>query len=144
MKRFADIFCDILLGVLLGLLFLCFVIMASGCKTQVRVVERVRVDSVRVRAVERDSIYLRDSVFVMQAGDTIRIEKWRTHYVERLKHDTLQVLSADTIPVPVEVIKEVKYIPKSYKVSAIALWVLLALAILYGVIRLLIKIYLHK
>lgn len=144
MKRLTEIWCEVLLGILFGLLFLCFMIMASGCRTQAHVVERVRVDSVRMFHVEHDSIYIRDSVFMKQAGDTVRIEKWRLQYVERWRHDTLRIATHDTIPQPYEVVREVRYIPKAYKVSMAMLWVVILAAILYIAAKVVIKIYLKR
>jgi hypothetical protein len=44
---------------------------------------------------------------VTEKGDTVRIEKWHTEYVEREVHDTLYQAKTDSIPVPYEVVKEV-------------------------------------
>jgi hypothetical protein len=57
----------------------------------------------------RDSIYLRDSVSIIERGETVRIEKWHTRYVSREVHDTTYLSKTDSIPTPypVEVIKEV-------------------------------------
>lgn len=86
-------------------------IMMVGCKTieyvPVTVVEH-KTDSVYFTKVQRDSIWLHDSVSVVEKGDTVRIEKWHTRYVERLRVDTLYKYKTDSIPVPYEVVKEVE------------------------------------
>lgn len=51
----------------------------------------------------RDSVWLHDSVFVSERGDTIRIERWRTKYVERTVRDTMYRSRRDSVRVPVEV-----------------------------------------
>jgi hypothetical protein len=52
-------------------------------------------------------VWLHDSISVKEKGDTIRIEKWHTKYIEREVHDTIYQAKRDSIPVPYEVIKEV-------------------------------------
>lgn len=92
-----------------GLLF-------AGCKTRtvVMTVPEVRTDTVIITKSQRDSIWLRDSVHVSEKteGDTvwIKLEKWQTKYVEKIKTDTIRIATHDTIPrpYPVEVIKEVE------------------------------------
>ena len=82
----------------------------TGCKTveyvPVTVVEH-KTDSIYFTQVQRDSIWMHDSIRVSEKGDTVRIEKWHTKYVEKQVHDTTYVAKHDSIPVPYEVIKEV-------------------------------------
>lgn len=82
----------------------------TGCKTveyvPVTVVEH-HTDSIYFTHVQRDSIWMHDSIRVSEKGDTVRIEKWHTKYVEKQVHDTTYVAKHDSIPVPYEVIKEV-------------------------------------
>ena len=63
--------------------------------TQEHTVENLRIDHVR------DTLIQRDSVFIFQKGDTVKIEKW--HFVQGntnvVRVDTLRVY--DSIPVPV-------------------------------------------
>jgi hypothetical protein len=81
----------------------------TGCKTKERVVtvEKVRTDTLLKLCNTRDSIWLHDSVRVSEKGDTIRIERWHTKYVEREVHDTLYQSKHDSVPVPYEVVREV-------------------------------------
>ena len=68
----------------------------------VKEVVRVEKDSVR------DSVYLRDSIYVDRKGDTVLITKWQTKYVERI-HEVYHLDSIrDTIQVPYPVEKIVK------------------------------------
>lgn len=55
----------------------------------------------------RDSIYIRDSVFIKQKNDTIFINKYQLIYKDRLLRDT--IIRTDSIPVirTVETITEV-------------------------------------
>ena len=66
--------------------------------------ETVKTDSVYVNKVQRDSIRLQDSIFVLVKGDTVRVEKYKYLYRDRLVRDTLCIVERDTIrePYPVE------------------------------------------
>ena len=80
----------------------------SGCTTTRYVpVEHHTTDTVYQSKLQRDSIWLHDSIHVSEKGDTIRIERWRTKFVSKEVHDTLYQSVRDSIPVPYEVIKEV-------------------------------------
>ena len=58
----------------------------------------------------RDSIYVHDSTYVFERGDTVMVEKWHTKYKLKEVHDTTYIATHDTIPAPypVEVVKEVE------------------------------------
>lgn len=87
------------------------VVMAVVCgctKTEYITVERVTHDTTYVAKHQRDSIWLHDSIRVSEKGDTIRIEKWHTKFVEREVHDTLYQARHDTIPQPYPVTQYVE------------------------------------
>lgn len=69
-------------------------------------VETVRSDTLYVNRLQRDSVYVADSVFVREKGDTVRIV--RTRYIDRFRGrtDTLRMVSNDTIRVPYPVERE--------------------------------------
>ena len=95
-------------GMLMAVAFLA--LLMCSCKTieYVPVVEHeVHHDSIYFTKVQRDSVWLHDSISVKEKGDTIRIEEWQTKYIEKQVHDTTYVAKVDSIPVPYEVIKEV-------------------------------------
>lgn len=83
-----------------------------GCKTKAVTVEKVRTDTKYVTKLQRDSIHIHDSIFVNQwrKGDTVYQvrDRWHTEWCDRLLHDTLYKSVVDSIPYPVEVIKEVE------------------------------------
>ena len=81
--------------------------LTSCTTTRVVTVEKVKTDTTYITKHQRDSVWLHDSIHVTERGDTIRIEKWHTKYIEREVHDTLYRAKTDSIPVPYEVIKEV-------------------------------------
>ena len=97
----AGVIGGIVIAFLLCLLF-------SGCTTTqyVPVIEH-KTDTLIQTKVQKDSIWLHDSIHVTEKGDTVRIEKWHTKYVEKQVHDTLYQSKTDSIPVPYEVVKEV-------------------------------------
>lgn len=69
-------------------------------------VETVRVETERVVDIQRDSIYVLDSIYVREAHDTIYITRWRTEYKEALRVDTFNVERIDTLNTIVEVEKK--------------------------------------
>ena len=93
---------------------LCLVILVAlllvGCKTKEKVVtvEKVRNDTTYITKHQRDSVWLHDSIHVTEKGDTIRIEKWHTKYIEKATHDTLYQHKTDSVPVPYPVEKLVE------------------------------------
>ena len=117
----------------------------ASCKTRERIVtiETVRTDTTYITRHERDSIHEHDSTHVSekQRGDTIFVEvdRWRTKFVERLKHDTLFIARHDTVPRPYPVIQEVPaqltwWQQTRLHLANIMLWLLGILA-LAGLIR---------
>lgn len=95
-------------GLFLGMLA-CLVL--AGCKTVRYVpVETVRTDSVYVDRFTRDSVYLRDSVFVNRwtVGDTVFVDKVSVKYLyrDRWRHDTVAVTRRDSVQVPLPVERE--------------------------------------
>ena len=81
------------------------VVLFVGCRTYVPV-ETVRTETERVVDVQRDSIYVRDSVFVREAHDTVYITRWRTEFKEALRIDTLNIQRIDTLQTIIEVEKK--------------------------------------
>ena len=102
-------------GCLQGAAFIVLIIMGlllcamfTGCTTTKYVqVPVVHNDTTIVTKHQRDSIWMHDSIMVSEKGDTVRIEKWHTEYVKKEVHDTLYQARVDSVPYPVEVIKEV-------------------------------------
>ena len=90
-------------------LFIAFLVVGwlTSCTTTERVVtvEKVKTDTTYITKHQRDSVWLHDSIRVSEKGDTIRIEKWHTKYIEREVHDTLYQAKTDSVPVPYPVEK---------------------------------------
>lgn len=97
-------------GLFWGLMACLLIMLLAGCRMLKYVpVETVRTDSVTVDRFIRDSVYLRDSVYVNRwtQGDTVFVDKvsvkWR--YRDRWRRDTVAVVRRDSVQVPVPVEK---------------------------------------
>lgn len=112
-----------------------------GCKT-CQPIEVIR-DSVRVE-YRLDSVYIwqHDSIFRdrWREGDTVFVvqEKYKTLFKDKI------VEVHDTIRTEQNIVQERKVVPSFYKGCTIALWVLIALAVIGVAVRVLIKVYLKK
>lgn len=98
--RLTIAFINFVLWVLVGAA-LC--VMCSCARVQYVPVETIKTDSVRVVDIQRDSIYVQDSVIVREKADTIFVTRWRTEYREALRVDTVQIVRTDSIQNIVEV-----------------------------------------
>lgn len=90
-------------------LFICLLVLASGCSRKVYVpVESVvsRTDTIYSAKVRVDSVIMRDSVAVFQKGDTVLITKYRDRYRVKELTDTVYHSAIDSVkisvPYPVE------------------------------------------
>ena len=98
----------IVTGMILSFIVIVMMCMCSSCTTtKVVTVEKVKKDTVLYHSTIRDSIYLHDSTFIKEKGDTVWIERWHTKWQNHLAHDTTYISKTDSVPVPYEVIKEV-------------------------------------
>lgn len=77
--------------------------MFASCRTEYIPVESVRYDSIFLAKLEKDSIFIRDSIYIKEKGDTVF--KDRVKYVYRYvgQTDTIFIEKTDTIRVPVPV-----------------------------------------
>lgn len=100
MKRLLIILWSVILAV-------CLVLLSACTTTKYVTVPITHTDTLYVTKYQRDSIHVRDSIYIKDRGDTVWIERWHTKYVERLRTDTLIEHRADTVAVPVEVEVEV-------------------------------------
>ena len=107
-ERIAATICHIVGMVLMFLVVFAVMAMCSSCTTMkyIPVIEH-QTDTLIQTKLVHDSIYINDSTVITEKGDTVRIEKWHTKYIEKQVHDTTYVAKHDSIPVPYDVIKEV-------------------------------------
>ena len=100
-KHFMDVhrsFALLRMTILFAVLFLC------GCRTEYVPIESVRYDSIMIEKLMRDSVYVRDSVYLKETGDTIYKYKDRFVYVYKNRVDTFftEKIREKEVPVPVE------------------------------------------
>ena len=125
----------LILKTLFLLLFLTIVI---SCKTTTKVVE-IPVETIKTEYVEQikyDSIYHKDSIYIMQKGDTIYNNKVQYLYKYKYLRDTINI--TDTIPTIVTV-KDTQYINKLYTWQKLLITVGIGF-VLYWIVRLVIYI----
>ena len=84
--------------ILLLMLILC------GCRTEYVPLETVKYDSLMITKLMRDSVFVRDSVYLKEKGDTIYKYKDRFVYVYKNRVDTFfaEKIREIEVPVPVE------------------------------------------
>ena len=100
----------IILKILFFLLFLTIVI---SCKTTTKVVE-IPVETIKTEYIEQikyDSIYHKDSIYIMQKGDTVYNNKVQYLYKYKYLRDTINII--DTIP-KIVTIKDTQYVNQLY------------------------------
>ena len=113
--------------ILFAVLFLC------GCRTEYVPIESVRYDSVMIEKLMRDSVFVRDSVYLKEKGDTIYKYKDRFVYVYKNRVDTFFAEKIREIEVPVPVERKLSWwerVKLNYAEWVIA--VLVAIALVYA------------
>ena len=125
------------LQLLLATLIILFGLLAlTGCATTAPVCCAPAVhDTTYISRTHTDSIYVRDSIFVREKGDTIFRCEYRYRYRDRVQRDTIYKSVSDTIRLTEFVEKELSTIDK----ARMFLGDLFAGVLLAGVVILLIK-----
>ena len=79
-------------------------LLLCGCRTEYVPIESVRYDSVMIEKLMRDSVFVRDSVYLQEKGDTVFKYKDRFVYVYKNRVDTFfaEKIREIEVPVPVE------------------------------------------
>lgn len=124
--------------ILKTLFFLLFLTTIISCKTTTKIVE-VPVETIKTEYIEQikyDSIYSKDSIYIIQKGDTIYNNKVQYLYKYKYLRDTINI--TDTIP-KIITIKDTQYINQLYTWQKL-LMVIGVVLILYWIIRLVIYI----
>lgn len=120
------------------LFFLLFLIIAISCKTTTKVVE-IPVETIKTEYIEQikyDSIYSRDSIYIMQKGDTIYNNKVQYLYKYKYLRDTINI--TDTIP-KIVTVKDTQYINQLYTWQKLLIFIGMGF-IIYLIIRLVVFI----
>lgn len=99
-------------GFLMFIIAILLCALFGSCTTpKVVTIERTTHDTLTVTRQQRDSIFLRDSIYVREhtQGDTVFLEvnRWHTQYRDRWHHDSIYATRVDSIPVPYPVEKPV-------------------------------------
>lgn len=122
----------LILKTLFLLLFLTTIISCTTTKLVEVPVETIKTEY--IEQIKYDSIYSKDSIYIMQKGDTIYNNKIEYLYKYKYLRDTVNV--TDTVP-KIVTIKDVQYINQLYTWQKILIVIGIGV-ILYWVIKLLI------
>ena len=83
-------------------------LLLAGCgSTKYVTVTEQHTDTLRQVTVRYDSVMVHDSIHITERGDTVKIERWHTQWRDRWHTDTIYQSRRDSVPYPVEVVKEV-------------------------------------
>lgn len=90
-------------------------------------------DSTKI-VYQRDSIFQKDSVYIYFKGDTIFHEHYNIKYREFLRHDTLNIVSRDSVRVPYPVVKDkIVYQLRWYQKAPYYIgWIAIIAILIYG------------
>lgn len=120
--------------ILKTLFLLLFLTTIISCKTTTKIVE-VPVETIKTEYIEQikyDSIYSKDSIYIMQKGDTIYNNKVQYLYKYKYLRDTINI--TDTIP-KIVTIKDTQYINQLYTWQKLLIFIGIGF-ILYWIIKL--------
>lgn len=88
---------DIIFGIVCAVCIIVFLFTFPGCRTIEKVEYKTVYDTVYLSKVERDSIYLKDSVYIYSKADTVFYVKWKERIKYLTKTDTVFKASVDTL-----------------------------------------------
>ena len=120
------------------LFFLLFLTIVISCKTTTKVVE-IPVETIKTEYIEQikyDSIYSKDSIYIMQKGDTIFNNKVQYLYKYKYLRDTINI--TDTIP-KIVTVKDTQYVHQLYTWQKLLIVIGIGF-VLYWIIKLVIYI----
>ena len=115
------------------ILFLISLLLLS-CSPRVKVVEQERVRTEwrdRLR-VERDSIYLHDSVLIERRGDTVFRDRWHVMTKRFSIHDTVYISRVDSVPYTVYIEKPPNAILSFINKATTSLLIILAIVAFFA------------
>lgn len=107
-----------------------------GCRTLPEpVAVRVERDSIYLSRVERDSVFVRDSVTIREKGDTVYRDRWRVEYRERVLRDTAYIERNDTITNVVEVERALSWWERTRMAAGDVALLALGVLLIYMILR---------
>lgn len=98
---------DLIWRIWISILLFCFLM--CGCKTEYVPIEVVRYDSLLVEKMMRDSVFVRDSIYIKEKGDTIYANKDKYIYVLKQSVDTIFITRWKEVEVPVPVERKLSW-----------------------------------
>ena len=124
----------LILKTLFSLLFLTTIISCTSTKTIEVPIETIKTEY--IEQVKYDSIYSKDSIYIMQKGNTIYNNKVQYLYKYKYLRDTINI--TDTIP-KIITVKDTQYINQLYTWQKILIGIGIGF-ILYWIVKLVIYI----
>ena len=82
-----------------------------------------------------DSVYIHDSIYVREGGDTVFLTRWRTCWRDRIVHDTVREHTTDTIRETRDVEKVVQVPTKGSSAGWAVALALMLLIVVYILIK---------
>lgn len=116
-----------------GILTALVTIGCCGHKQITELVKEVRSDTFCNNNYKLDSVYMSHERTINMASDTVFVTDVTIKHKYRIICDTIKVIERDTIPhvQTVEIVKAEPYVPTMYKISFIALSIIVVSLILY-------------
>ena len=107
-------------------------LLAFSCTTTEYVpVETTKTDSIYISRFELDSIYVHDSVYVCDKGDTVYVKETKYVYKERVHTDTIYMEKVDSIRIPYPVERKLGKWEETYlAVGRITLWAVIIIILI--------------
>lgn len=98
--------CITIRNAILWLLLAVALVATCSCTTTKYVpVENTTLDSVYINVLQRDSIFVQDSVYIREKADTVFVTRWHVEYRDALRIDTFYIERVDSVNHIVEIEK---------------------------------------
>lgn len=115
-----------------SLLLFCYLM--CSCRTEYVPLEVVSYDSLMIEKLMKDSVFVRDSVYLQEKGDTVFKNKDKYVYVYKLRVDTFYVYKVREVEVPVPVERELSWWEEiKLEYTEIVISVLVAIALINAI-----------
>lgn len=119
------------------LVFIIFTL--ASCRTEYIPIESVRYDSIYFAKLQKDSIYIQDSIYIKEKGDTVFVDKFKYIYKYVNIQDTCFIEKTDSILIPYPIERKLTWWER--KTQNLGDWIvdLIIIFILYRLLGWLIK-----
>lgn len=113
--------------------------MLASCRTEYIPVESVKYDSIYFAKLQKDSIYIQDSIYIKEKGDTVFVDKFKYIYKYVNIQDTCFIEKTDSILIPYPIERKLTWWER--KTQNLGDWIveLIIIFILYRLLGWLIK-----